>query len=180
MRYRSGSCFWSHIYQCNLHNIKKLILFTGFWVWSLVCFGPLWPYLARFGVPTPRHILPMHLHRSWVCPVQQESPPPHPKNSWEMWRLLHPKVTFCHPHVNCYYGSPSVTWRGSAIYTHRDPCTYTQCHAEVGEMADYPLCECECVCSEAMQGHSMQLRLQLCLNWEKSSVATVIRYTHLL
>lgn len=44
-------------------------------VWCLVCFGPLWPYLARFGVVTPRHILPMHLHRSWVCPVQQESPP---------------------------------------------------------------------------------------------------------
>lgn len=123
-------------------------------VGSLVCFGPLWPYLARSGVLTPRHILPMHLRRSWICPVQQESPP-YPKISWEVWRLSHPKVTFCHPHVNCYYGSPSVTWKGGAIYTHRDPRTYTQRHAGVGEMANYPLCEC--VHCGAMHGRSMQL-----------------------
>lgn len=41
---------------------------------------------------------------------------------------------------------------------------HTQCHAEVEEMADYPLCAWECVCSEAMQGHSMKRRLQLSLS----------------
>lgn len=49
--------------------------------------------------------------------------------------------------------------------THTETHSYTLCHAEVGEMADYPLCEC--VFNEAMQGQSMQLRLLLCLNWQK-------------
>ncbi len=41
--YRSGSCLWSHIYQSNLHNIKKRILCTGF-------SSEAWFALARFGL----------------------------------------------------------------------------------------------------------------------------------
>lgn len=34
-------------------------------------------------------------------------------------------VTFCHPHVSCYCGSPSVTWKGNIAHTHRAAHVHT-------------------------------------------------------
>lgn len=34
-------------------------------------------------------------------------------------------VTFCHPHVSCYCGSPSVTWKGNIVHTRRAAHVHT-------------------------------------------------------
>lgn len=126
-------------------------------VWSLVCFGPLRPDLDRFCAPTPRSIMPVHLHRSWIRPFQQEfrpPPPPHvPKNSWEEFRLLHPKVTSCHRGLNATVGAHLPQGKQTAC-RRRDPRTCTRHHAEVWEVTNYPLCEC--VFREAVRRHTVQ------------------------
>lgn len=126
-------------------------------VWSLVCFGPLRPDLDRFCAPTPRSIMPVHLHRSWIRPFQQEfrpPPPPHvPRNSWEAFRLLHPKVTSCHRGLNATVGAHLPQGKQTAC-RRRDPRTCTRHHAEVWEVTNYPLCEC--VFREAVRRHTVQ------------------------
>lgn len=90
-------------------------------IWSLICFGPLWPYLAWFGAITPRRILPMHLCRSWVRPVQLP-PPKNKKKSWDLWRLSYPKMTFCYPPCELKLREP-------ICHKERKPHTHTQSHA---------------------------------------------------
>lgn len=109
---------------------------------SLVCFGPLRPDLARFCALMPRSIMPAG---SWICPFQQEFPPTPPfphilKNSWEVFRLLHPKVSSCHRGLNATVGAHLPQGNQTAC-RRRDPRTCTRHHAEVWEMTNYPLSE---------------------------------------
>lgn len=132
-------------------------------IWSLVCFGPLWPYLARFGAVTPGRILPMHLCRSWVRPVQLPRPKKkkQKKNlgSCEGYRIQ--KWLSATPHVNWNYVSPSVTRKESPIHTHRAMQAHTH-HAEVVEMTNFPLCVC--AFRAAMWRRSMHLEHQFISN----------------
>lgn len=128
-------------------------------VWSLVRFGPLWPDLDRFCALTLRSIMPVRLHRPCIRPFQQELPPlpPYvPKNSWEVFRLLNPKVTSCHRGLNATVGA-HLPQGNQTPCRRRDPRTCTRHHAEVWEMTNYLLCEC--VFREAVRRHTVQTGL---------------------
>lgn len=117
--------------------------------------GLVWPALALFGMVwcSNTQALPANALVQILSLSSSTGPPPytHPPLSKKFLggvKVVASKSDILQSPCELLLREPICHMEKEVSLTHRDFCTYTQRHAEVGEMTNYPLCES--VCCEAM------------------------------
>jgi len=124
--------------------------------------GLIWPTLALFGIlwgsntqADPANALAQILSLS-----SSTGNPPHSKKFLGGVKVVASKSDFLPPPCELLHWEPICHMEGRRhLHTHRPTRIHTMSCWGRGNGWLSPVCKCECVCSEAMQGHSVQLRL---------------------
>lgn len=160
--YEAGNCIWRRIYQSNFHNIKNQFSAQALGMKP----GVLWPSSAWFGpilCSTSQAHYASALAQILNPSISTGIPPPFPqKNSWEVFRLLHPKWHHATAFWTATVGA-HLPQGNQAPCTWREPHTCTRHHTEVGEVTNYPLRER--VLRVAVRRHIVQMGRDRMQSW---------------